>query len=79
MSPGEKEPPVTTALSKADANAILLCAQRDGRHPRLDEALKFLGLSRSFFDRLMGEAKKTEGRRCGLEILTPSGHGTRSK
>lgn len=66
-------------MSRADAQAVLLIAQRDGFHSRLAEALSALGLDQKFFDSLMKAAKKVEGRRCGLEILTPSGHGTRTK
>ena len=75
MPLGEKE----TLMSKSDARAVLLIAQRDGSHPRLSEALSVLGLPNTLFDRLMKAAKGVEGRRCGLEILTPSGHGTRTK
>ncbi len=66
-------------MNRADANAVLLLAQRDGSHPRLAEALAVLGLPDTLFDRLMRAARKVERRRPRCEVSTPSGHGVRTK
>jgi len=66
-------------MTKSEAGQVLGLAQELGSHPRLNEALGAVGLSIEEFDRLMGAARMVTRRHRRQEILTPSGHGVRSR